>query len=1568
MSFSNEKYMILESNSDSELFYELLFETALPEDINQFTKQELRDFGSLALKALKTYKDVPIILFDTKYIQKFSKNVLVLTIVNSNKQFLFDSVQQNINKHQPYLYMVAHPILKVSSEDETKLLVAKKSTNNIENIKTKCISIMQFVMSPLNAEHCAELEKNIQLSFEDVKLAFEAKTNIEEKIIAMKLSWQNYNNQRKEENVVVEFLDWLMDGHFIFLSLEEYNLHNLQLNNQNNFGINLTSPIALSNVTDEIVTIAKADQRSRVHKFSWLDDVYINSPDKKYCLRVTGLFTNSAYNHSVFAIPYIKDKVKTVIDKLGYNAEDHSGKNLINILEHYPRNELFRLSSEQLVKNVGKLLQIEEKPSLNVITHIEQNSPITTLLVYLPRKQYNVSNCEKIGNYLLNKFNGDFYEYTPLFVNTSLTRVYYIIHRVNKTSAAIDEQQLKEDISSLIRTWSDSLTLCAQQNNFSDESIKLATNFSPIYRDNLSPEEALSDADHILSLDSDKSLFVKFCKTPNIVDEEYVTLKLYHRESALMLSERVPLLENMGFRVIDEQTFELVDENNKLVYMHNMCLKNANNKKVDLSDNGDLLSTTFEQIWDEEIDDDTYNKLCQSAKLKPREVLILRVYGRYMQQIGTPYSQEHLATALDNYSDIARDIYNIFYQKFAPGLNDEERNSKINELTKNIEKNLQKVPNLDDDLILRRYVNLLKASLRTNAFVVNENNELAEVIAIKFDSRKITDIPEPKPYREIFVYGMLVEGVHLRFGPVARGGIRWSDRALDYRTEILGLVKAQQVKNVVIVPVGSKGGFYPHQLPDTTDRAEIVEAARQAYIAYINAMLSITDNLIDRTIVPPKNVNRIDSDDPYFVVAADKGTATFSDTANFISEKHNFWLDDAFASGGSDGYDHKKMGITTRGAWEAVKRHFRELFNRNIQAEEFTVAGIGDMSGDVFGNGMLLSKHTKLIAAFDHRDIFIDPNPDISISYEERKRLFELERSSWQDYDQTKLSKGGGIYSRKLKEIHLSPEAAKVLDLENPIATPFEVMRAILKADVDLFWFGGIGTYVRSSSETNLDVGDRTNDKIRITGKELRAKIIGEGANLGLTQRGRIEYSMANGSCNTDAIDNSAGVNCSDVEVNIKIALADAVENKMLNRAERNELLKAMTDDVAKLVLKNNYLQSLIISLSARSASKDLAQQKIFIENLEQKGLLDRKVEILPENSELTQRILHGQGLTRPELSVLIAYAKLVLQNEITTSDFIKNDYFKTRLIKYFPKLMQEKYENIIERHQLREPIIATLISNSIINSTGPTFAFALAEKMDISILEVVKAYIYIYDGLNIAQIIKNIDALDNKITGELQNDLYSEVMKYLSQAIEFFVTTTANYPKLLQEFSIKEIINKISECHKALALINKNEPTNIFDDIYLNKKDEYINLGIGDDLINQLVDLKCSVRLLNILPIAIHKNIDITLLSKIYFALTIMFKVNQIEEASQNIPTIDYYDNLAVSMACNNISQTLSKLSVEIAQNYSNSANAVDDWVNHNEQKIESIRQRINGLIEGDLNISRFVVASSIMQELLKV
>lgn len=1576
---------------DYTTFVPLMLGAVCKEDLQQFNQQEQIDLVQQAVQSLIAYQTHNFGLhINISKSTRGGKPIAIITIVNQNKPFLLDSVLNTINEAKLKLYMVTHPIIDLlpgDNEDGAAFLVSKAQSCSHDEANKHRLSLMQFAVENMSEEAEEQLKSKLHKALNAVGLAVAAWPDMVARVKEVAASYQAFAASKKDvaKEAVAEFLLWLLDNNFTFLGLGEYKLVDGKLTAVADKLLGIDLPKELSGVQlDRLLTITKADKRSKVHRFAWLEDIYVKilstQTGESSLLRVVGLFTTTAYTNSVFSIPYLRDKAHIIVDQLGYNIKDHSGKALLHILEHYPRDEMFRADVAQLAENAWLILQLVDRPRLRVLSHQLHATSFVTSLIYLPKAQYNINNCEKIGSYLLEAYEGDFYEYSSFFMSAAITRVYYIIHRrASGLAPQIERKTLERAVASITRSWEDSLTLEASEQVIDETIVRLAATFPLIYRDSFNASSALEDAKHILELGADKPLSAHFYRSTEPASYK-VSLKLYHRETALMLSERVPLLENMGFKVINEQSFELLDENNQLIYMHFMQLEHATQGEAPAEDaghagqaghidkNNALLNTTFEQAWAEQIDDDAYNKLCQSARLAPREVLIMRIYGRYLQQIGIAYSQTHLANALNAYGDIARDLYEMFYQTFSLDVNAEQGAIKTAQARSRIEEALQKVPNLDDDLILRRYVNLIEASLRTNAFARIDNGELRQIIAIKFDPRLIDSMPQPKPYREIFVYGMQVEGVHLRFGPVARGGIRWSDRPLDYRTEVLGLVKAQQVKNVVIVPVGSKGGFYPRQLPQNADRAQLSEAARQAYIGYIDAMLSITDNLLNGEVVPPKDVKRSDGDDPYFVVAADKGTASFSDTANAISQSHGFWLDDAFASGGSDGYDHKKMSITAKGTWEAVKRHFREMFDHDIQTKPFSVVGVGDMSGDVFGNGMLLSTQIKLIAAFDHRDIFIDPNPDIAISYAERQRLFNLERSSWQDYDISKLSTGGGVFSRSQKEIKLSSEAAAAIGLTKTSGTPFEIVNAILKADVDLLWFGGIGTYVRAISESDIAVGDRTNDNVRITGNQLRAKTIGEGANLGLTQRARIEYSMAGGRCDTDAIDNSAGVNCSDVEVNIKIALADAMRSGSLTRPERNELLKSMTDDVAKLVLYNNYRQSLLLSLSQSRAVQDLPQQMRFMSSLESQGRLDRNVEILPSDSALKERLLHGQALTRPELSVLMAYAKLSLQDELTQSDFLDDDYFKARLFNYFPPLMQKKFAIEIERHQLRRAIIATLLANSIVNSTGSTFAYRLADKAGANIIEVTKAYITIHDGFAIEHLVESIDNLDNIIPGQLQNELYKEVMLQLAYTIELFLSMRKTYPTLSANYSLSEIVEKMTQAHA--HLYNKAKqilPSQLFE-MLEQKRAKYESLAVPEELARKLSFLQITKRVAELVLMSTQESIDLDILSRSYFKISTIFRIDQIEEASNAIAVIDYYDDMALARAKDNIGRILCQITVNIVQSYKETEDPVAAWLTQKASEIEPITSRMNALIEADLNISRFVVAASMMGDLLEL
>ena len=894
------------------------------------------------------------------------------------------------------------------------------------------------------------------------------------------------------------------------------------------------------------------------------------------------------------------------------------------------------------------------------------------------------------------------------------TRSRIIVGRRGGKTPRPTRAALGGEIAAVIRTWADELLRAAvAAPKLGLDRFKIAAwsrSFSESYRATYSAERAVRDITILERICDETPTAILFFRR-DTDGPSRCSLKIYHKDAPILLSARVPILENMGFIVVNERTFRVSvpGTDDAGIYIHDMTLAAASGAELDIGSDSEKLRAMFIAVWEGVAESDEYNTLLLTAGLGWREIAILRALSRYLRQVGIPYGQDLMAGTLNRYPEVARALVDLFRARFDPDFHRDDRADAQMEISAFIGDLCNAVTSLADDTVINRFENLILSTVRTNVYQREEDGSPARTFAFKLDPAKIVSLPRPAPYREIWVYSPRVEGVHLRFGPVARGGLRWSDRPQDFRTEVLGLVKAQQVKNAVIVPVGAKGGFFPKKLPDRSERDAFFEEGRSAYRIFVDTLLDLTDNIDGDRTVHPDRVVRHDDDDVYLVVAADKGTATFSDTANAISQEHGFWLDDAFASGGSVGYDHKAMGITARGAWEAVKRHFREM-NHDIQSEPFTVIGVGDMSGDVFGNGMLLSRQTKLIAAFDHRDIFIDPNPDPERSFEERSRLFHTPRSSWQDYDRSALSAGGGIYSRQAKSIDLSPEARVALDIGRGHLTPADVLRAILKAPADLLWFGGIGTYVKASGETNLDIGDRANDPIRIDGREVRAKVIGEGANLGVSQKGRIEAALAGVRLNSDAIDNSAGVNTSDMEVNIKIALADAMRRDRLGREERDALLRQMTDEVASIVLRNNYMQTLAISLSKRQNTDSAGYQRRLMEVLEPRGL-DRELEDLPTNAALEARVATGEGLTRPEIGVLLAYAKLVLFDDILASDVPDDDYLGRELVRYFPPEMVERFPEEIQGHKLRREIIATRLANSMINRGGPTFTCAFGDQ-----------------------------------------------------------------------------------------------------------------------------------------------------------------------------------------------------------------------------------------------------------------
>jgi glutamate dehydrogenase len=1552
------------------------------EDLSPYDSETLAASAELAQSVLarhRTGKSLVSIENDSG-IERQGRPMTVITIVNDNMPFLFNSVMGEISQSVGEPALVLHPVLAVRHTKDGVELLGEAAPGKADYGVDR-VSLIHVHIQRQTAAECKALAERIRGVLKQVHAAvLDWKPMLAR--LDQAISDFRYAPVPMEEKDVAEaiaFLEWLRDDNFTFLGIREYRYRGgeetgvLERMRKPGLGILQDPDVQVLRRGDQPVTaspeiraflhgpdpliVTKANTKSVVHRRIYLDYIGIKTFDAKGKLlgelRIVGLFTSTAYTRSVLKIPYLRSKVQAVIEASGFDPSDHSGKALINVLESFPRDELFQIEVSSLRRSATAILALGERPRVRALYRIDQFDRFVSVLVYVPRDRYDSEIRQKIGGYLAEAFDGHLSAYYPAFPEGTLARVHFIVGRRGGDTPKPGQDELEERIRAIIRTWDDAISEAVSDAGADPELAAIAVRMPDSYRNSFAPEIALEDAARVARVSSDEPIVIDFYPIPERGGVA-AGLKIFHLGEPVALSRRVPLLENMGFRVISERTFEADLEDRDSVFLHDMELESASGTKVDLSDEGALLKEVFLSAWNGETDGDAYSALVQTAGMDARHIALIRAYGRYLQQAGIPQSQEFIASTLNRYPDITRQLAALFEARFDPA---RDKGGDADKAEKAIEAALENVPHIDDDTIIRRYWNLIGSTLRTNFFAGFDRERVS--LALKLDSQAVTGLPQPRPWREIFVYGPEVEGVHLRYGPVARGGLRWSDRAQDYRTEVLGLVKAQQVKNAVIVPVGAKGGFYPKQLPTGGSRQETFEAGRKAYINFISSLLSVTDNLDGDKVVPPGGVRRRDGDDPYFVVAADKGTATFSDTANAISQAHGFWLDDAFASGGSAGYDHKAMGITARGAWEAVKRHFREM-DRNIQKEPFTVAGVGDMSGDVFGNGMLLSPCIRLVAAFDHRDIFIDPDPDPETSFAERKRLFDKGQSSWQDYDRDKLSEGGSVVSRAQKSITLSQAAADAIGLEKTTASPVEILTAILKAPVDLMWFGGIGTYVRARAESNADVGDKANDPIRITAAQLRAKVIGEGANLGMTQKARIEYGKIGGRCNSDAIDNSAGVNSSDVEVNIKIALASAMRKDGLSREKRDRLLSDMTDEVARLVLRNNYLQSLAISLALDRGTNDLGHQERFMEALEDRGLLDREVEELPSTQEMIDRQKEGQCLTRAELGVLLAYAKIVLFDDLVASDLPDDAVFSPDLDAYFPDRMVKRHGDHIHGHRLRREIIATQLANDAINRGGPSFVSRLQDLTGRSAAETVAAFFTVREGYELRPLYEQIDALDSKIEGQAQIELYQGVGRLVHSQTAWFLKNDMEAP------SIEARIEKLRSARKMLepklgAMLPDFTQQRLKERAHALFRD-----GAPEPLAEHIAFLHVSELIPDIVQVSAKSGADLVVSAKAFFEVTQAFRIGRIADATRLIAVSDYYDGLALTRATDGIGAARRDIAAAALQAYPKAEQPVAEWLEAGGEAIERTRRRLQTLTEtGDITVARLSVAAGLMTDL---
>ncbi|WP_223486735.1 NAD-glutamate dehydrogenase [Pseudomonas sp. A-RE-19] len=1326
-------------------------------------------------------------------------------VLHHDLPFLVDSVRTELNRRGYSIHTLQTTVLSVRRGSKGELLeILPKGTQGDD--------ILQESLMYLEIDRCANtaelnvLMKELEQVLGEVRVAvadFEPmKAKVQELIEGIDNSKFVIDTNEKYE--IKSFLEWLVGNHFTFLGYEEFVVGEDQNGghieyDQSSF-LGLTKLLRAGLTVDDLriedyavnylreptpLSFAKAAHPSRVHRPAYPDYVSIRQIDAngkviKEC-RFMGLYTSSVYGESVRVIPYIRRKVEIIEQRSGFQAKAHLGKELAQVLEVLPRDDLFQTPVDELFTTVMSIVQIQERNKIRVFLRKDPYGRFCYCLAYVPRDIYSTEVRQKIQQVLMDRLKASDCEFWTFFSESVLARVQLILRVDPKNRLDIDPVLLEKEVVQACRSWQDDYASLVVESFGEAQGTNVLADFPkgfPAgYRERFAAHSAVVDMQHLLSLSEKNPLVMSFYQPlAQVSGQRMLHCKLYHADTPLALSDVLPILENLGLRVLGEFPYRLRHNNGREFWIHDFAFTAAEGLELDIQQLNDTLQDAFVHIVRGDAENDAFNRLVLTAGLPWRDVALLRAYARYMKQIRLGFDLGYIASTLNNHTDIARELTRLFKTRFylARKLGTDDLEDKQQRLEHAILAALDDVQVLNEDRILRRYLDLIKATLRTNFYQTDANGQNKSYFSFKFNPHQIPELPKPVPKFEIFVYSPRVEGVHLRFGNVARGGLRWSDREEDFRTEVLGLVKAQQVKNSVIVPVGAKGGFLPRRLPLGGSRDEIAAEGIACYRIFISGLLDITDNLKDGALVPPANVVRHDDDDPYLVVAADKGTATFSDIANGIAIDYGFWLGDAFASGGSAGYDHKKMGITAKGAWVGVQRHFRER-GINVQEDSITVVGVGDMAGDVFGNGLLMSDKLQLVAAFNHLHIFIDPNPEPANSFAERQRLFDLPRSAWSDYDTSIMSEGGGIFSRSAKSIAISPQMKERFDIQTDKLTPTELLNALLKAPVDLLWNGGIGTYVKASTESHADVGDKANDALRVNGNELRCKVVGEGGNLGMTQLGRVEFGLNGGGSNTDFIDNAGGVDCSDHEVNIKILLNEVVHAGDMTDKQRNQLLASMTDEVGNLVLGNNYKQTQALSLAARRALPRIAEYKRLMNDLEGRGKLDRAIEFLPAEEAINERVAAGHGLTRAELSVLISYSKIDLKEALLNSLVPDDDYLTRDMETAFPPTLVSKFSAAMRRHRLKREIVSTQIANDLVNHMGITFVQRLKESTGMSPANVAGAYVIVRDIFHLPHWFRQIEALDYQVSADVQLELMDELMRLGRRATRWFLRSRRN-------------------------------------------------------------------------------------------------------------------------------------------------------------------------------------------------
>jgi glutamate dehydrogenase len=1491
----------------------------------------------------------------------------IVEIVNDDMPFLVDSVTMEVNRHRVTMHLLIHPILAVErAADGT--LVGLVSAPGAKARRESFIHVeIDRLSDPAQLDGLAA---DIARVLDDVRAAVDDWKAMRERLQAVleEIEQRPPPLPTDELSEGKDFLRWVLQNHFTFLGYRCHELtvidgqDALKLVPGSGLGILRGTPsqgvsasfsalppeVRAHARRPELLVVTKATSRSTVHRPGYLDYIAIKRFNAAGEVagehRFLGLFTSTAYSADPADIPLLRRKVANVVQRAGLPPGGHASKSLANILVTYPRDELFQTDEENLLRTGRAILHLEERQRLRLFVRRDAFERFLSCLIYAPRENYTTELRQKWQAILMRAFAGLGSEFNVHLSESPLARIMITVRTTPGQIPPYDVRAIEAELAAAGRRWEDDLREALVdmlgEGRGNERLRQFGSAFPASYREDFAARAAVPDIEMMASLTEAEPLGMSLYR-PLEAAPGTMRFKLFHRERPVTLSYSLPILEDMGLKVLEERPYRIAPEGLSPVWIHDLGLVlPAAQADIEVDALHSVFTEAFGRAFRGDVENDDLNRLVVAARLSSEEINVLRAYAKYLRQIGFPLSQPFIESTLAAHADLARDLVELFKLRFDPA-ESAGVGARSAERLRAIEARLEAVENLSEDRVLRQYLALVQATTRTNFWRRDAAGRRRSFLSFKFDPHKVPGLPEPKPMFEIFVYSTRFEGVHLRGGKVARGGLRWSDRAEDFRTEVLGLVKAQMVKNTVIVPVGSKGGFVLKRAPSPTDREAYLKEGVACYQDYLRGLLDLTDNRVGDKIVPPADVKRHDADDPYLVVAADKGTATFSDYANAISKEYGFWLGDAFASGGSAGYDHKAMGITARGAWESVKRHFREM-GVDTQSTHFTVAGVGDMSGDVFGNGMLLSHHIRLVAAFDHRHVFLDPDPDAAKSFAERERLFRLPRSSWADYNAELISRGGGVYPRSAKSIVITPEAKRALGIEASAMTPAELVNAILKAPVDLLYNGGIGTYIKAATETHAQVGDRANDAVRVNGKELRCKVVAEGGNLGFTQLGRVEFALAGGRINTDAIDNSAGVDTSDHEVNIKILLGLPIADGELTEKQRNALLAEMTDDVAALVLRDNRFQTQSLSVNGRIAPQALDAHQRFIQFLEKIGRLNRALEFLPDDDEISDRRAKGLGLTSPERAVLLAYSKIWLYDEMLASPLPDDPWVATALERYFPRALHQRYAGYMPRHPLKREIIATHVINSMVNRVGGTFVHRLLERAGAKPDEIVRAYLLTREVFGFVDLWMAIEALDHGVDDAVQSAMLLDSGRLIERGTAWFLRSRRlgeDMAATIAHFApqVRALASHLTE------LLDPAERARIGAEAAA-----YVAKGVPAELATRVVALDTLYATLDIVEVAGGSKRPVETVAAVYFELSTRLALPWLREKIAALPGDAHWQTLAKGAMQDDLANLQRTISAEALANGTDAAGSgklVAAWEGRNQRNIHRVAQLVSEL-----------------------